>query len=229
MTITKLMVMRVPMADPYLPALDSVVFTNAEKDAIAAALATDKPWDWKPGGEVEEALKSVKKKILDLHMARHGDRCCFCRKNMKGGGPFVIDREHVLPKSLPDYKVLAYEMWNLGISCKRCNMGYKKRKVDFVVDAANPAALQSSANYRLIHPNYDLYKDHIRISSTQDDDTTIVKYTRTGSEKGQYTYDYFNLRELEVGSFDEAQGGTMSEGLGQGALQARLLAAEYDQ
>lgn len=58
---------------------------------------------------------------------------------------------------------------------------------------------------------------------------TIVKYTRTGTHKGQYTYEYFNLQELEVGSFDEAQGGTMPEGLGAGALEVRSLAAEYEQ
>ncbi len=217
------------MADPYSPALDSIAFTDAENDAIAAALATAKPWDWKPGGDVEEALKSVKKKIYDLHMARHGDRCCYCRKNMKGGGHFVVDREHVLPKSLAAYKLLAYEMWNLGISCKRCNMGYKKTKIDFVIDLVDATVLQTSVNYHLIHPNYDLYKDHIRISSMQGDDMTIVKYTKTGSHKGQYTYEYFNLQELEVGSFDKAQGGTMPEGLGAGALQARSLAAEYEQ
>ncbi len=217
------------MADPYQPALQSIVFTDVEKEVIKAALATAKPWDWKPGGDLGEALKSVKKKIHDLHMARHGDRCCYCRKNMKGGGYFVIDREHVLPKSLAAYKLLAYELWNLGISCKRCNMQYKKNKVDFVINPDDAAACQTAVNYRLIHPNYDLYKDHIRVSATQNDDITVVKYTKTGTDKGEYTYDYFNLRELEVGSFDEAQGLSMPEELGEGALEARLLAANYQQ
>lgn len=229
--MTKLAAVREPatMADPYTPLLESVAFTDAEKDAITAALATDKPWDWKPGGDVGEALKSVKKKIRDLHMSRHGDRCCYCRKNIKGGGHFVVDREHVLPKSLAAYKLLAYEIWNLGISCKRCNMQYKKNKDDFVVNPANAAALQTSVNYRLIHPNYDRYKDHIRVSAMQNDDVTVVKYTKTGTDKGEYTYEYFNLRELEVGRFDEAQGVSMPGGLGKGALEARSLAADFAQ
>lgn len=216
------------MPDPYTPTLDSIVFTSAEKHAITAALQTAKPWDWKPGGSTGAALVSVKQKIRNLHMGRHGDRCCYCRKNLHGGGHFVIDREHVLPKSHAAFKLLAYEVWNLGIACKRCNMQYKKNKVDFVVDQAN-AALQTSVNYRFIHPNYDRYKDHISISATQDDDITVVKYTKLGTEKGDYTYEYFNLEELEVGSYDVAQGGVELDGLGEGALEARSLAADYQQ
>lgn len=217
------------MTDPYVPALDSLVLTDAEKTAVAAALATAKPWDWTPDGDVGDAIISVKQKIRDLQMARHGNRCCYCRKNLHGGGHFVIDREHVLPKSHAAFKLLAYEIWNLGIACKRCNMQYKRSKVDFVIDLDDAVALQTSMNYRFIHPNYDSYKDHIRIASYQDDDITVVKYTKMGSEKGDYTYDYFNLRELEVGSFDAAQGAPELADLGAGALAAKALAAEFDQ
>lgn len=217
------------MPDPYVPVLESLVLTDAEKAAIVAALATAQPWDWAPGGDAGDAIMSVKQKVRDLQMARHGDRCCYCRKNLHGGGHFVIDREHVLPKSRAAFKQLAYEVWNLGIACKRCNMQYKGIKIDFVIDPADMAALQTSKNYRLIHPNYDCYKDHIRIVCYQDDDITVVKYTKLGSEKGDYTYDYFNLRELEVGSFDAAQGAPQFDDLSAGALAARALAAEYEQ
>lgn len=217
------------MTDPYTPTLDSIVFTAAEHAAIAAALLTSKPWDWQPGGAEGHALSSVKTKIRNLHMARHGNRCCYCRKNLHGGGHFIIDREHVLPKSRATFKLLAYEIWNLGIACKRCNMQYKKNKFDFLVDQADPKKFRSGTNYRFIHPNYDLYKDHIRISMIQNDDFTIVKYTKQGTEKGDYTYEYFNLKELEIGSCDLAQGAQQMDSLGQGALEARLLATEHNQ
>jgi len=217
------------MVDPYTPTLDSIEFTAAEKAAIAAALQTAKPWDWEPGGADQAAIASVKTKVRDLHMARHKDRCCYCRRNLHGGGHFLIDREHVLPKSHAAYKSLAFEVWNLGIACKRCNMEYKRSKSDFVVDQNSTTALQTSAAYRLIHPNFDLYKEHIGISMQQDDDVTIVKYTKRGTDKGNYTYDYFNLQALEVESFDAAQGAAPSENLGEGALEVRLLAIEHQQ
>ncbi|MBS1053457.1 HNH endonuclease [Gluconobacter kondonii] len=217
------------MTDPYRPLLASINFTEAEKAAIAAALTTAKPWDWKPDGAQEVAIKSVKAKLRDLHMARHGDRCCYCRKNLHGGGHFVIDREHVLPKSLTAFKLFAYEVWNLGTACKRCNMQYKKDKVDFVVDQTNAAALQTSANYLLIHPNYDLYKEHIRFVEERDDDSTLLKFTKQGTPKGEYTYQYFNLEELEVNKADVSQGRLDPEDLGEGALEAKAIAAEFDQ
>lgn len=217
------------MVDPYTPLLDSIAFTEADQAAIEAALLTADPWGWKPGGAQSDAITSVKTKIRDLHMARHGDRCCYCRKNLHGGGHFIVDREHVLPKSRAAYKLLAYEIWNLGISCKRCNMQYKRSRIDFVVDKVTPATFRTSANYRLIHPNFDLYKQHIGISTQQDDDVTLVKYTTKGTEKGDYTYDYFNLKELEVGSCDAAQGALSFEGLGEGALEARFLVAVHQQ
>lgn len=218
------------LPDPYMPRLDACVFTDDEKSAIAKALATDKPWDWKPGGEDENSLRSAKAKIRHLHLTRHGNKCCYCRFPLHGGGHFVVDPEHVLPKSKDAYRSLAYTVWNLGMSCKRCNMQYKNSKIDFVVDPTAAAAFQDSANYRLIHPNFDLYKDHISISLVITDDTALIKYTtHQGSEKGSYTYDYFNLREREVGTFDAAQGRDVPDELGNGAREAHELAREYGQ
>ncbi|PWQ87062.1 hypothetical protein DKY64_04395 [Stenotrophomonas maltophilia] len=217
------------MTDPYQPVLASIEFTVEEKAAIAAALATAKPWSWEPGGAQEVAIKSVKTKLRNIHMERHGDRCCYCRNNLHGGGHFVIDREHVLPKSSKKFKLLAYELWNLGIACKRCNMQYKKNKVDFVVNQMDAEALQTSENYLLIHPNYDLYKDHIRFVEVRDDDSTVLKFTKQGTPKGEYTFKYFNLAELEVGKADAYQGRPALEDLGEGALEAKLIAADFDQ
>lgn len=216
--------------DPYVPGLDTCIFSDDERAAIGAALETAKPWDWEPGGAEEAALRAAKFKIRDLHRARHGDRCCYCRFPLHGGGHFIIDPEHVLPKSRDAYRPLAYTVWNLGIACKRCNMQYKRAKIDFVIDTVSAEAFLESMNYRLIHPNFDLYKDHISISMAMSDDATLIKYTkRPGSAKGSYTYDYFSLHEREVGSFDAAQGLDVPDTLGAGAFEAQALAREYGQ
>lgn len=218
------------LPDPYVPSLETCVFTDEEKAVIAVALTMEKPWDWKPGGTEEATLMAAKVKIRDLHRARHGDRCCYCRFPLHGGGHFIVDPEHVLPKSLDSYRPLAYTVWNLGIACKRCNMQYKRAKIDFVIDAVTAAAFQDSANYRLIHPNFDLYKEHISINMEMNDDATLIKYTkRPGSEKGLYTYDYFNLQEREVSTFDTAQGLDVPDDLKKGALEAQELARQFGQ
>lgn len=218
------------MVDRYLPALEAFTLTDPEQEAVAAALATGDPWAFDPGAAQSEAIASVKVKIRNYHLARHGNKCCYCRINLFGGGPFMTDREHVLPKSVANYRPLSYTMWNLGIACKRCNMEYKKNKVDFVVTADNPALLNSGANYRFIHPNFDLYSEHLSRSAMEADEAVLVKYTvLTSSPKGTYTYDYFNLRGLEIDSFDQAQGIERAEELGVFALEARELAETYGQ
>jgi hypothetical protein len=144
----------------------------------------------------------------------------------------VIDREHVLPKSVAQYKPLSFQMWNLGSACKRCNMQYEGSKTDFVVVPGNVGLLESANNYRFIHPNFDLFGEHLDRFSQEANDTVIVKYRVVeGSAKGAYTYDYFNLHGLEVGSFDEAQGRTQEDvdELGTLATAVRSLADAFGQ
>lgn len=218
------------MVDKYLPAIDAFALTADEQNAVTAALATPDPWGWNPGGAQSTAIASVKAKIRDYHLQRHGHKCCYCRVNLYGGGSFMTDREHVLPKSIAGYRPLSYTMWNLGIACKRCNMEYKKSKTDFVVTPSNMAQLAASAGYRFIHPNFDLYREHMSRSAQEMDEAVIVKYTIVpGSLKGEYTYNYFNLRGLEVNSFDRAQGLEAPENLGEGALEVRSLADAFGQ
>lgn len=218
------------IVDRYLPTLDEFAFTADEQSAVAAALATADPWGWAPGGAQSVAIASVKTKIRDYHLQRHGNLCCYCRVNLYGGGHFMIDREHVLPKSIADYRALSYTMWNLGIACKRCNMEYKKKKTDFVVSPADATLLVEGANYRFIHPTFDFYREHMSRFAQEVEEAVIVKYRVVpGSSKGEYTYDYFNLRGLEVNSFDRAQGLDALEDLGEAALEVRSLANFFGQ
>ncbi|NKJ02792.1 hypothetical protein [Novosphingobium sp. SG707] len=199
------------MIDPYEPKLDALVLSADEVAAISAALATSKPWDWTPGGDVEAAIKSAKNKIRDHHLARHRGRCCYCRTRLKGGGHFMIDREHILPKSKEGYRQLSFTLWNLAASCKRCNMQYKKNDDDFVVNKIDSSTWGNSDNYALIHPNFDYYSHHMRYSAIDIDDRMLVKFTVINrSKKGEYTYNYFNLRGLEENQFDRAQGGAVA-------------------
>jgi hypothetical protein len=216
------------MVDRYLPALDAFELTVDEQRAVTSALASTSPWKWNPGGAQSTAIATVKTKIRDYHFARHGNKCCYCRVNLHGTGNFMADREHVLPKSVADYRPLSYTMWNLGMACKRCNMEYKKNRTDFVVTLDDASLLQEGTNYRFIHPNFDLYREHLRRFAQEAEETVIVKYTvMAGSAKGAYTYDYFNLRGLEVNSFDRAQGLDTREAPGEAAQAVRSLAASF--
>lgn len=219
------------MADPYLPALEDFELNADEIAAVANALQNDKPWDWKPEDQHElQALKSAKDKILAYHLSRHGGNCCYCRLNLNGAGPYMTDREHVLPKSKPVYKPFSYSMWNLAASCKRCNMQFKRSGDAFVVNPDDPTKFQDRENYRFVHPNFDAYGEHLMRLQAQADTKNIVIFVKmSGSEKATYTHDFFALHELQVDSFDQAQGLETENLETELAIRVRALAKEFDQ
>lgn len=196
------------MADPYVPKLCSLVWTDDEKNAIAAALKVAKPWNEKAPAlaHVKDTLKVVKRKLLQLHLARQGDTCCYCRTVLKGGGHFMIDREHVIPKR--NYRHLAYATGNISVCCKRCNMQFKGERLSFVRDKTTiEANHMQSGEYLLIHPNYDFWFSHMTRIALQINDALFIVYKfSTDDAKAAFTYDFFALKELEVESFNNAQG-----------------------
>jgi hypothetical protein len=208
------------MPDPYTPALSTFSYTAQQTTAIAAAMVRARPWTVK-----DPDIKSAKNAIRDLHLQRQEHTCCYCRLSVHGGGHFMIDREHVLPKA--KYKTYTFEIWNLSVSCKRCNMELKRERDAFVVDKSATAQFQDSANYRIIHPNFDEWEAHLEREMIQLSRSVMTKIVVVGdSAKGRYTFDFFKLQDLTKDSFDKVQNPNRisSENLTEGALEARELA-----
>lgn len=218
------------MTDPYEPPLAVFAFDEEELAAIDLALAYEKPWDYVPeNGAAKTALKSAKTKILHLHLQRHGQTCCYCRANLHGAGPFMTDREHILPKGKPAYRMLSYTLWNLAAACKRCNLQFKRSGDDFVIDDGTPEALEQSSNYHFVHPNFDFWDDHLTRLSVQVNAENIVKFLRKGSAKSAYHYEFFDLESLEVDSFDAAQGLDRETPKSAAIIELRELAKQFGQ
>src|SRR4051794_34366603 len=123
--------------------LEAFEFSAAEQAAIAAAMATEKPWE-----QVEVA--DIRKRIKTFHLELNEHVCCYCQRDLKGEFAMVIDVEHILPTSV--FKPQTFEIWNLSASCKRCNMQIKQADVTFLEEAGT---LLDSARYKLAHPNFD--------------------------------------------------------------------------
>lgn len=195
------------MSDPHLPPLSDFVFTASEEAAVKLALGTEKPWkhDAVELAQVKDTLIGLKKRIREFHLQRQNSKCCYCRMNLHGGGDFIIDREHVVPKE--KFKDLTYVISNLSVACKRCNMQLKKGDISFLVDHNTILHKHSAADqYLFIHPNYEKYSSFIKKLSYEVDDYTYVKYTKVDHPKADYTYSYFDLRALEINNFDQGQG-----------------------
>jgi hypothetical protein len=179
--------------------LEAFEFSAAEQGAIAVAMATAKPWE-------QAGVAEIRKRIKLFHLELNEHVCCYCQRDLKGEFNLVIDVEHVLPSS--KFKPQTFEIWNLSASCKRCNMHIKKADVTFLEETGS---LLDPARYKLAHPNFDIVEEHLVRLAQQVGRARIVKYMIKTAAKGQYTYDYFRLLELETNSYDEAQGANLTD------------------
>ena len=162
------------------------------------------------GGNIwqNDILKPVKDKIKNYHRDLQNECCCYCRRDTTGEFKMVLDIEHVLPKSHPNFKKHMFTECNLSVSCKRCNMNIKRTRVDFITDIDSATESPCDSNiFRFIHPNSDSYYDHIEYRVEIVNDCRVIKYIPINSSaKGKYTYDFFKLYELERESMDTSQG-----------------------
>ncbi|RFB82491.1 hypothetical protein B5K08_31105 [Rhizobium leguminosarum bv. trifolii] len=189
-------------------------------------MKTSKPWDWKPVDSLKKAaLKSAKDKILAFHLQRHEHNCCYCRTGLMGSGPFMTDREHVLPKGKASFRAFSFAIWNLGVACKRCNMQFKGSGTGFIVDKDDPASFQASGNYLFIHPNFDRWADHLtRFDGGMNEKKVVFFSNPTNSAKGEYTKAFFALGQLARNSFARGQGQNTPEQFSRAAALVEELA-----
>jgi len=179
--------------------------TANEREAIAHALLSNSPWTHKNfDNPIKANLEAAKNKIKAYHLEKANFKCCYCRRSLQDAN-IETDREHIVPKAV--FKSLTYNIFNLSVSCKRCNMQYKKERVDHIVDHTTiETDLRNPDRYLIPHPNIDNYVDHLVRTSLQHDDGEITTY-RLITEKGRFLYNFVRLDRLCVNEIDAAQGG----------------------
>lgn len=154
----------------------------------------------------QEILNPVKRKMKGFMIALLEERCCYCCKNITGEHSIVLDIEHILPKAF--FKQFEFTPFNLSVACKRCNIGIKGQKRSFLHDETKAHNTpEDSENYKFIHPNFDKYFDHLEYEVNIKNSQKMLKYSvQNDSSKGKYTYSFFRLKDLEIDSFNAAQG-----------------------
>lgn len=179
--------------------------TREERSAIKLAEKSSNPW--KHGSFPEPTktrLESAKNKIREFHLDRTSRSCCYCRRPLRDA-EIETDREHIIPKGKK--KHLSYNIFNLSVSCKRCNMTYKQERIDHIVDFNTiESDMFNTARYKIPHPNIERLEDHIVRYSLQLGTNEITTYRRK-SIKGRYLYTFVNLKELCVVQLDLLQAG----------------------
>lgn len=151
-------------------------------------------------------IKELKVKIKEELKNRQKNVCCYCLRSFHGEFNYVIDIEHILPKHKFVHKM--FDLMNLAASCKRCNMKIKGRRVDFLSSSFHDKNTPyNKDSYLFIHPNIDVFENHISYTHNQKGRDIIVKYDiLNNSDKGGFSYNFFKLEKLSVHTYNVAQG-----------------------
>ncbi|MDO7193167.1 hypothetical protein Q5M49_05635 [Acinetobacter nosocomialis] len=141
----------------------------------------------------------IRKEIRDHYKVEQNYKCCYCRQqNLQDHGG-VWDCEHILPKAI--YPKFLFEPLNLVLSCKECNIAKEKYKNDLIKIVIDDYSTNST-DYRIIHPHFDIYEDHIEVLVLEGLNLFKIK---ENSEKGKFTYICCNLARFDkkIVGYDE--------------------------
>jgi uncharacterized protein (TIGR02646 family) len=164
----------------------------------------NQPWDCKSFIKYKKVVKASLKKEFDL-------RCSYCLRKFAKDEDIIIHIEHVLPKDV--YKKYTFEPRNLALSCPRCNTGSQKgTRIDFinnplVGNSYNETIDFSLQNYKFIHPKIEKNSNFYTLVELDIDSDVFRRYKIINYHpKLRYTFKFFNLKKIEVGSLDSCMG-----------------------
>ncbi len=142
-----------------------------------------------------EDLEELRKEIRDFYRIEQKAICSYCRQVISIVYPTNAHIEHIAPKSIhPEY---IFEAKNLCVICSDCNQIKRDQETlgeipETMTNASNRRRYPSSSNaFKIVHPHFDNYDDHILIINGC--------YIDKGSKKGNFTIGACNLnRKLAV-------------------------------
>ncbi|HCH0394465.1 TPA: hypothetical protein NKA14_004147 [Vibrio parahaemolyticus] len=127
-------------------------------------------------------VTTMKSNIKKHYIAEQDKTCAHCQVNMHTTHGMVWDTEHIIDKdSSPQWM---FKPLNLCVSCKDCNGAKGTRAV--TKSKSYKKFPSKSANYRIIHPHFDNYDEHIEVAVPG----ATYRYI---TEKGRYTIEVCGL------------------------------------
>lgn len=162
--------------EPYQP-------TEQEKKAIAELKAKGLvPGEWDSG---KKYIKSFKENLRDDMYEKQNKKCAYCRIHVaKGCDP--MHREHIVYKD--EHPQWMFLPENLCLSCFWCNNW--KSTTEVMVDPQAENYPKNGDGFKIIHPFYDKYSDHIELIGD-------VLY-RGKTEKGVFTINTCHLYRVDL-------------------------------
>jgi hypothetical protein len=193
--------------------MDEVIFKGKDKELTSEfkTLKDKKSVSWS-----DEIYSNVRKTIKDHYLKEQWYTCCFCRQKIIVKSNRAWDAEHIISKS--SHPAFMFEPKNLCISCPDCN---NEKGDKGVLDRENRVRFPvNSKAYKVVHPHFDKYEDHIRV---------VVPgklYEWKNKKKGRFTYRIYGLDRFmeDSGRNSNVQSGSKVEKL----MKSALVSTDYD-
>lgn len=137
------------VAEPYRP-------TENENKAIAELKQKGlEPEDWDSN---KNGIKSFKKNLRENMYRKQNELCAYCRIHTSPAC-FPMHREHIVHKDKHPQWMFLPE--NLCVACFYCNDF--KGTTEVLVNPRTKLYPKTSSGFKIIHPLYDRYSDHIEL------------------------------------------------------------------
>lgn len=178
--------------------INSAVGFNNEHNLLIKDVISDpqfKHTDWNKE-ELKEELQNLRIYIRDHYRREQKSKCAYCKKDVSTISALNCHVEHIAPKS--QYEIYMFIPRNLCVACADCNQ--IKNEKDTIHPLPNGVPRKrypnSSSAFKIVHPHYDTYEEHIDIFK----DRWYIDIT----DKGHFTIGAckLNQRSAEYG-YDE--------------------------
>ncbi|CAG9225640.1 HNHc domain-containing protein [Paraburkholderia sabiae] len=173
-----------------------VVLTNT-LSTLVAEKKNDANFSYKNWGD--DDLLDFRSFVRNYYRTAQRARCAYCREKLSLQSAANCHVEHIAPKS--KYQSFMFEPRNLCVVCADCNAIKREQEVcndepDTVARGPNIKNYPRSSNaFRIVHPHFDVYGDHILVTSGFYVDRT---------EKGHFTIGACRLnRRVQEFGWDE--------------------------
>lgn len=132
-----------------------------------------------------KGIKSFKENIRKHMFYQQGCKCAYCKMEMLLGCS-NLQKDHIVPK-IPHLEWM-FLPENLCVTCDKCNNN--KSDIETLVDESVVEYPFESSAFKIIHPFFDNYSEHIEIV-----DDLVYK---AKTEKGKFTINTCKLFRLDL-------------------------------
>lgn len=105
----------------------------------------------------DKKLDAMRARIKTFYIQAQNARCCYCQRHLGSTNHRLWDVEHVAPRSR--YAHFMFIPTNLAAACPDCNS--RKGEQETLVNTKRKTYPTSSADFRILHPHFDEFDDHI--------------------------------------------------------------------